>query len=75
MKKRRFDLFLVFIALAALALLGMAVWYAILRPDSNYRPQILPDHGIPDCLCSIFYLLLTAFVCFVGGLRYKRPAL
>ena len=72
MKRQRFDLFLVFTVLAALALLGVAVWVAVLRPQSNWHPAglYLPSWRPSDFLVSSVFLLLTAFVCVVGGMHY-----
>ena len=77
MKRQRFDLFLVLTVLAALALLGMAVWYAVLRPNDNYQGYIfahvmLPDNPIPDYWISVFFLFFTALACFAGGVHYDE---
>lgn len=78
MKKRRFNPVLALTVVAAAVLLGAAVWYAVLRPQSNWHPVgiHLPDHRPPDCWVSAFFLFLTAHVCFTGGVfcdEVQRP--
>lgn len=76
MKKKKFDLLLALTVIAALALLGAAVWFAVLRPNSNWHIEpgviALPDWRPPDCLISAFFLLSAAIACFAGGLHYDK---
>jgi hypothetical protein len=77
MQRRRFDFRLAITTVVALALLGVAVWFAILRPNDNYQGYIfahvmLPDNPIPDCWISVFFLLFTALACFAGGVHYDE---
>lgn len=75
MKKKKLDLLLAVTVIAALALLGAAVWFAVLRPNSNWHIEpgviALPDWRPPDCLISAFFLLSAAIACFAGGLHYN----
>lgn len=72
MKNKQFDFVLSLTVAGALALLGVAVWYAILRPQSNWHPVglYLPGWRPSDFLVSSVYLLFTALVCFAGGVHY-----
>lgn len=74
MKKRWFDPVLVLAVVGALALLAAAVWYAVLRPQSNWHPvgPHLPEHRFPDCWISAFFLFFTALACFAGGVHYDE---
>lgn len=75
MKKRRFDFVLALTVVGALALLGVAVCYAVLRPDSNYNfyATMLPvSWAPPDCWRSAIFLLFAAQVCFAGGVHYDE---
>ena len=58
-------------------LLGAALWYAVLRPQSNWHfdPDVipLPESWIPpDCMISAVFLLFTALACFAGGVHYDE---
>ncbi len=74
MKKRRFDLVLAIIVVGVLALLGTAVWFAVLRPNSNWHVApgeiVLPGTRATDLFTSAIFLLFTAWACFAGGVHY-----
>lgn len=77
MEKRRFDFVLALTVVGALALLGVAIWFAVFRPQSNLQGYIsaglmAPIHPIPDCWISVFFLLFTALACFAGGVHYDE---
>ena len=77
MKKRWFDPVLALAVVGALALLAAAVWYAVLRPQSNWHfdPEVitLPESWAPpDCWISAFFLFFTALACFAGGVHYDE---